>query len=318
MSRVLIGLLASSLLLLGAASCTQKRDAQAPAKSIPLAGQSQLPQVFFLLDATASSLRHSQWGEFEPSSLSTEIPARIEFKFVHSLEEAKEALQVINGRQVDELFLGLGLPQKAWTELSMPRVEKRRVFAFAPEVKNSSWIVLTPDYNELSMFLLRLCSMDFVEASCVLDPEEFLKTPQQQKQKSARPTLRPFVVHMGASEIQNTDGSLPVSVNIWIDWSEFFRTFVLGQHQVSALPSDNFNFGFSSSVLKVSKAAAIQKDVSKSKKFDEFLKLFNLEVLGGTARGAGYQIPSADVLKHPEAPQRSDANPADAKPGDKK
>lgn len=98
------------------------------------------------------------------------IPMRIQRIQVATAAEAQEQLQVLNARPVDLLFLEAGMPQEAWKNIRLPKVEGRLVVAWQNSQPRADWLSVRVDWASVLGFL---SSFDLLKRGCEISPIGF-------------------------------------------------------------------------------------------------------------------------------------------------
>lgn len=104
-------------------ACSERPQTQV--SSVPKPGTQQRLQMAVLSDARESLV--GLWGFPAREPLGALLEARVEWESVSDESHAEEFLRGWNGKPMDLLILGPGIPQKVWTRLHLPKVQGRRV-----------------------------------------------------------------------------------------------------------------------------------------------------------------------------------------------
>jgi len=117
----------------------------------PPPGLKQVPQILVGLDSS----RADPWLKHEETIWGPSGNVRVERGNFGDLESAKETLRIWNGRSGDLLILGPGFPQKAWTDLKLPKRADLRVVFW--EGESSGVYSLRLDRSALERLLGTFC-----------------------------------------------------------------------------------------------------------------------------------------------------------------
>jgi len=287
-------------------SCTDSnKKVSDDSKKLPAEGSGVLPQIFILRDQNLSL--EKQWMEPSENSFSPNFPAHVSYKNLKTLEEAKEEIQILNGREVDFLLLGQGLPQKAFLEAKLPNHKKRQIFSIFWDEEEGLKLqgrttVLDFSKTEFKNWLAELCRQNFVANKCRVVPKSLFEDFE-----NLNGNFEVYFNSMG-----NTEGlglqSL-FALKVLVDWEEFFRSRLLGKSSSESFQESpslkSQKIGVSSPFVQVQEGPVLEKwksenrDQMKSFLRSQTLKYF--ESQNSSKEGTSDSLIRAIDKKNPEA-----------------
>jgi len=239
-------------------ACTEQKKAQLPGTA-----DKHLPQIYFLFDASSSPLERLE--EVPDGAIEADFAARVEQGRVKNIDEAKEKLQQWNGRPVDLLVLGPGLPEKAFGELKLSKNAKQLLHWGLKEAPKEGTAVYV-DWKSVGPFLKMYCARAFSKSKgCHLGPEELEKDLLVSRGQNL------VLFGSQSAAVQAID-----ALRISIRWPDLFR-YLLREGEAGLVPKV-LKLDFKSGFLYFS-AAPFPQGSEDRKDFDALLKSWSLENL---------------------------------------
>ena len=214
-------------------SCSEQKKAELPGTSLK-----QLPQVHLIFDEAATEVDRA--GEAPEGSIELGFASRVVRSRVKTLAEAKDKIQEWNGRSVDLLILGSGLPQRAYKELTLSKDNRLVVFWNSKEKPSENAVSVLVDWSSVGSFLKSFCNMKFSQKQgCSLEPKSFYSVfPSLKKGQN--------IVILSAMVGETAEQK---ALRVSIKWGEVFRYLFSLKSQGALSRPQNIGIDFKSGYL---------------------------------------------------------------------
>ncbi len=243
-------------------ACSPKKSENAPTQT----PYKNLPQLYFIWDATRQSV--DSFKRPRPQQIQSGFGARVEEVSVGTLAEAVETLQQWNGRPIDILFLGEGLPSEAFLRLTLSKHAARRYVFWdgppLPALVLKEHLQLRLDWESVRALVKNLCVAKFsFGQGCKIYPQTLSK---KWKEIPEGPTS----IYFG-NEPAPDGASAEHQLRLSIKWDqllgELFKKRLTGQ----------FNIDFKSALMEWPPSSESKE--SDKLKYQEIFKAWALQSL---------------------------------------